>query len=127
MAWSGPSDAPRAQVPFENLDQHAHAAGSKPDYSAVVRRSFAHTSSINTESTSMPCRARMLSIPCIQPPLDVAAVVSDLSSRTDALSKIIDQGRGGFCYEINLAFAWLLRSLGYTVNTLHTASSTAVL
>jgi len=31
------------------------------------------------------------------------------------LSKIIFDRRGGFCFEINFAFTWLLRSLGYSV------------
>lgn len=30
-----------------------------------------------------------------------------------SLHKIINQNRGGFCYEVNLSFCWLLRSLGY--------------
>ncbi|GEM48948.1 arylamine N-acetyltransferase family protein [Deinococcus cellulosilyticus] len=31
------------------------------------------------------------------------------------LEKILDRKRGGFCYELNSAFAWLLKSLGYDV------------
>lgn len=31
------------------------------------------------------------------------------------LQKIVFDRRGGFCWEINFAFAWLLRSLGYVV------------
>ncbi|MER6910919.1 arylamine N-acetyltransferase [Streptomyces sp. NPDC000594] len=31
------------------------------------------------------------------------------------LAKIVDRGRGGFCYELNGAFAVLLRHLGFTV------------
>lgn len=34
------------------------------------------------------------------------------------LNKIIEQRRGGFCYELNGAFAWLLRSLGFQLNML---------
>jgi N-hydroxyarylamine O-acetyltransferase len=34
------------------------------------------------------------------------------------VSKIIDEGRGGFCYELNGAFATLLRSLGFAVELL---------
>jgi N-hydroxyarylamine O-acetyltransferase len=34
------------------------------------------------------------------------------------LDKIVRQRRGGFCYELNGAFAWLLRELGYEVTTL---------
>lgn len=41
----------------------------------------------------------------------------DLS--TDALlSKLLLQGRGGFCYELNQAFALLLEALGFTVSRL---------
>ena len=34
------------------------------------------------------------------------------------LRKIIDERRGGFCYELNGAFAWLLRELGFDVTML---------
>lgn len=32
--------------------------------------------------------------------------------------KIVDERRGGFCYELNGAFAWLLRALGHDVKLL---------
>lgn len=38
------------------------------------------------------------------PTLDVATAVDKMIS-----------GRGGFCFEINFAFSWLLKQLGYTV------------
>ena len=28
------------------------------------------------------------------------------------LSKLVEQNRGGFCFELNFSFAWLLRQLG---------------
>ena len=31
------------------------------------------------------------------------------------LSKLVDAKRGGFCFELNFSFAWLLRQLGYAV------------
>lgn len=34
------------------------------------------------------------------------------------LDKIVTRGRGGFCYEVNGAFAWLLTELGYSVRLL---------
>ena len=34
------------------------------------------------------------------------------------LAKIVTAGRGGFCYELNTAFAWLLRHLGFEVRIL---------
>lgn len=33
-------------------------------------------------------------------------------------AKIVRQRRGGFCYELNGMFAWLLRQLGFEVETL---------
>jgi hypothetical protein len=35
-----------------------------------------------------------------------------------AVRKIVEQRRGGFCYELNGAFAWLLRALGFHVTLL---------
>jgi N-hydroxyarylamine O-acetyltransferase len=35
-----------------------------------------------------------------------------------AVRKIVERRRGGFCYEMNGAFAWLLRQLGYRVTLL---------
>ena len=34
------------------------------------------------------------------------------------LDKIVNRRRGGFCYELNSAFAWLLRELGFSVKFL---------
>ncbi|WP_328912696.1 MULTISPECIES: arylamine N-acetyltransferase family protein [unclassified Streptomyces] len=43
----------------------------------------------------------------------------DIVLDEDALvAKIVDAGRGGFCYELNGAFTGLLRSLGYEVTML---------
>lgn len=36
----------------------------------------------------------------------------------ELVAKIVDRHRGGFCYELNGGFAWLLRSLGYRVDLL---------
>jgi N-hydroxyarylamine O-acetyltransferase len=36
----------------------------------------------------------------------------------ELVAKIVVRHRGGFCYELNGAFAWLLRSLGYQVEYL---------
>ena len=41
------------------------------------------------------------------------------------LQKIIDERRGGFCYELNGAFAWLLRELGFDVAMLSARVPTA--
>jgi N-hydroxyarylamine O-acetyltransferase len=36
----------------------------------------------------------------------------------ELVAKVVDRSRGGFCYELNGAFAWLLRRLGYHVELL---------
>ena len=41
------------------------------------------------------------------------------------LDKIIRERRGGFCYELNGAFAWLLRELGFDVKLLEARVPTA--
>lgn len=33
----------------------------------------------------------------------------------DLYEKIVEQGRGGYCFELNALFGWLLRELGYPV------------
>ncbi|UOQ52676.1 arylamine N-acetyltransferase family protein [Hymenobacter cellulosivorans] len=40
-------------------------------------------------------------------------------------AKIVEQGRGGFCYELNSAFAGLLRALGFTVRLISARVHTA--
>lgn len=37
---------------------------------------------------------------------------------SDIYEKIVERGRGGFCYELNGLFAWLLRELGYDADRL---------
>jgi N-hydroxyarylamine O-acetyltransferase len=61
-------------------------------------------------------RAHMLSVPFEN--LDIPAnrpIVLDIDR---LLHKIVDLHRGGFCYELNGSFAWLLRSVGFEVTML---------
>ena len=61
-------------------------------------------------------RAHMLSVPFEN--LDIhlgRPIVCDINR---FLHKIIDERRGGFCYELNGAFAFLLRELGFGVTLL---------
>ena len=39
----------------------------------------------------------------------------------DVVAKIVDRGRGGWCFEANGAFAWLLEQLGFPVRRLGAA------
>jgi len=52
-------------------------------------------------------------------PFENLDVYQRRSVRTDvswSLPKITQQGRGGWCYELNGAFGWLLRQLGFEVD-----------
>lgn len=57
-------------------------------------------------------------------PFEALAVFAGRSVSTDdrwSFSKVVDQQRGGWCFEINGAFAQLLEALGYTVRRLGAA------
>ncbi len=52
------------------------------------------------------------------PFIGVPAVSKPLLPTLDVdacLRKLVDARRGGFCFELNFSFAWLLRQLGYAV------------
>jgi N-hydroxyarylamine O-acetyltransferase len=54
-------------------------------------------------------------------PFDNLDVFAGREVRTDigwSVPKIVDRGRGGWCYELNGAFAWLLSELGFPVRQL---------
>jgi N-hydroxyarylamine O-acetyltransferase len=61
-------------------------------------------------------RAHMLSVPFEN--LDIPAKRPIVLDAERLLHKIVDLHRGGFCYELNGAFAWLLRSFGFEVKML---------
>jgi len=50
--------------------------------------------------------------------LDIARGVAIVLDQERILQKIVTGKRGGFCYELNGAFAWLLRQLGFQVDLL---------
>jgi len=78
-------------VPFENLSQHVHPA-------AEIETEQGEG---NTKTTT-----KIEEIPVTKlPTLNVQ----------ETLQKIVIDHRGGFCWEINTAFCWLLRGLGYSV------------
>jgi len=76
-------------VPFENLSQHVHP-------SAEIEMGQG-----NTKTTTQIQEIPITNLPT----LDVQ----------ETLQKIVIDHRGGFCWEINFAFGWLLRELGYSV------------
>ncbi len=61
-------------------------------------------------------RAHLATVPFENLSIHLGEVI-ELSDRA-LLGKIVDRRRGGFCYELNGAFAWLLRELGYRVTML---------
>lgn len=61
-------------------------------------------------------RAHMLSVPFEN--LDISLGRKIVCEEESFLRKIVEQRRGGFCYELNGAFAALLRELGFKVTLL---------
>jgi N-hydroxyarylamine O-acetyltransferase len=61
-------------------------------------------------------RAHMLTVPFEN--LDISLGRTIVCDESSFLRKIIERHRGGFCYELNGAFAWLLRELGFKVTLL---------
>jgi len=61
-------------------------------------------------------RAHMLSVPFEN--LDIGLGRKIMCHESAFLRKIVEQRRGGFCYELNGAFAALLRELGFQVTLL---------
>lgn len=61
-------------------------------------------------------RAHMLTVPFEN--LDIAAGREIVCDEERFLQKIVEQRRGGFCYEMNGAFAALLRGVGFRVTLL---------
>ena len=47
--------------------------------------------------------------------LDILAGIPLSLSQEDLYDKIVVRGRGGYCFELNELFGWLLRELGYEV------------
>lgn len=64
-------------------------------------------------------RAHMLSVPFEN--LSIYYHQPIVLDETALFNKIVRRRRGGFCFELNGLFAWLLRTLGFTV-TLHSAN-----
>lgn len=53
--------------------------------------------------------------------IDVFDRVPVSVAQQDVLTKIVDRGRGGWCFENNGSFAWLLEALGFSVRRLGAA------
>src|SRR5581483_1774514 len=60
--------------------------------------------------------AHLLAVPFEN--LDIHLGRKILLDEASLWTKIVEQRRGGFCYELNGMFAWLLRALGFRVSML---------
>jgi N-hydroxyarylamine O-acetyltransferase len=84
--------------------------------SYLARISYSPGTTPTPETLRSLHRAHMVSVPFEN--LDISLGRPIVCDEPAFLRKIVDQLRGGFCYELNGAFAWLLRELGFKVTML---------
>src|SRR5690348_18327942 len=70
----------------------------------------------SAESLRLLQRAHLLSVPFEN--LDIGCKRKIMVDRERSVAKVVSEKRGGFCYELNGAFATLLESLGFKVTLL---------
>jgi N-hydroxyarylamine O-acetyltransferase len=85
-----------------------------PSY--LARIGYSGSTSQNIDTLRALHRAHLLTVPFEN--LDIALGRTIVADEPLILRKIVEQRRGGFCYELNGAFAALLRVLGFTVTLL---------
>jgi N-hydroxyarylamine O-acetyltransferase len=104
-------------------DGEAKNRGSQPNESAVLPRKTVdayldrigapRVLALDSASLAALHRAHLLTVPFENLGLHLSEPVS--LDQDDLIDKIVTRRRGGFCYELNGAFAMLLRSLGAQV------------
>jgi N-hydroxyarylamine O-acetyltransferase len=82
----------------------------------LARIEYAGPSTPSLDSLRELHRAHMMSVPFEN--LDIAMGRPIVCEEEAIVHKIVTRRRGGFCYELNGAFAALLRELGFTVTLL---------
>lgn len=82
----------------------------------LARIEFGGSTNPNTDTLRSLQRAHMLSVPFEN--LDISAGRPIICDEDSFLHKIVNERRGGFCYELNGAFAALLRALGFKTTLL---------
>ncbi len=87
---------------------------SVPSY--LARIAYSGPMEPTSETLRALHRAHMLAVPFEN--LDIALGRKIITEEDSILRKIIDEHRGGFCYELNGAFAALLRAVGFHVTLL---------
>ena len=86
------------------------------DVRDYLERIEAHEAGPTLENLRHLHRQHLLTTPFEN--LDVRGRVPIQLDLEAILAKVVNRRRGGFCYELNSAFAWLLRETGYDVTTL---------
>jgi N-hydroxyarylamine O-acetyltransferase len=84
--------------------------------SYLARIAYSGPTAATAENLRALHRAHLLSVPFEN--LDISLGRKIIADESAILTKIIDLRRGGFCYELNGAFAALLRALGFPVTLL---------
>ena len=85
-----------------------------PSY--LARIAYSGPTEPSAETLRALHRAHMLAVPFEN--LDISLGRKILTDENRILHKIVEEHRGGFCYELNGAFAALLRALGFQVTLL---------
>jgi N-hydroxyarylamine O-acetyltransferase len=95
------ADLPTTLQVVLDIEAYCHRIGierpARPDHETLRRLQLAHMTSVAFEN------------------LDVVVQAAVRTTTDWSLPKIVDRRRGGWCFEINGAFAALLEALGYTV------------
>jgi N-hydroxyarylamine O-acetyltransferase len=109
----GPERKVASRLEHSMTSQHA----SNVDVEAYLRR-IKHVGEIRpTEATLRSLhRAHLLAVPFENLDIDLGRKI--ICDEARILHKIVNEHRGGFCYELNGAFAALLRALGFRVTLL---------
>jgi len=82
----------------------------------LARIAYSGSTEPNAETLRALHRAHMLTVPFEN--LDIALGRKIVVDQDVCVRKVVEQRRGGFCYELNGAFATLLEALGFRVTLL---------
>lgn len=95
-------------------DEHSPGAPGEVDVERYLARiGLRETPSVDKAGLALLQRAHLATVP-----FENLDIVADVAVRTDAswsLDKVVNRRRGGWCFELNGAFAALLRALGFNV------------
>jgi N-hydroxyarylamine O-acetyltransferase len=91
---------------------HRDAGALNPD-EYLLRMSYSGPRQATLQTLQALHRAHLRAVPFEN--LDVHAGVPVVLEENALFDKIVQRRRGGFCYELNGLFAWLLEALGFAV------------